>query len=212
MSWNAEYLLHNTSIKLNGMAIACVLMYTAPVFTALASRLIFHERITGRKIFALAVNIVGCILTVTGGNISGDINFSLLGLVAGIGTGFCYGMAAIIGKAAGDKTDATLFNTYSYLFATIFLIIFMRPSINLDAKILGTGFLYGLIPTSLAYVVYYNGLRRISDSSRVPVIASIEPVTAVLIGMLVYGEELGVMNFAGVAIVLASILIMMKGK
>ncbi len=207
-----QNICYTTSIKLNGMAIACVLMYTAPVFTALASRLIFHERITGRKIFALVVNIVGCILTVTGGNIFGDINFSLLGLVAGIGTGFCYGMAAIIGKAAGDKTDATCFNTYSYLFATIFLIIFMRPSINLDAKILGTGFLYGLIPTSLAYVVYYNGLRRISDSSRVPVIASIEPVTAVLIGMLVYGEELGVMNFAGIAIVLASILIMMKGK
>ena len=202
-----QNICYTTSIKLNGMAIACVLMYTAPVFTALASRLIFHEQITKQKIFALTVNIIGCILTVTGGKISGDTNFSLLGLLAGLGTGFSYGMAAVIGKAAGEKTDAILFNTYSYLFATIFLIMFMRPEINLDAKILGTGFLYGLIPTALAYIVYYNGLRKIRDSSRVPVIASIEPVTAVLIGMFVYGEELGLTNFAGVVIVLASILI-----
>lgn len=208
-----QNICYTASIKLNGMAIACVLMYTAPIFTALASCLIFHERITRRKIFALIVNIVGCVLTVTGGKISGALEFSLIGLLAGLGTGFSYGMSAIIGKAAGKKADAILFNTYAYFFATIFIFIFMRPSITtLDAKILGTGFLYGLIPTSLAYVVYYDGIRKIRDTSRVPVIASIEPVTAVLIGMFVYGEELGVMNFAGVAIVLASIFLMMKSE
>ena len=74
------------------------------------------------------------------------------------------------------------------------------------------GFLYGLIPTALAYIVYYNALKIIKDTGKVPVIASIEPVTAVLIGMTVYGEELGTANFAGVIVVLGSILIMARAK
>ena len=36
--------LYTASIRINGMGIACVLMYTAPVFTAIASGIIFHEK------------------------------------------------------------------------------------------------------------------------------------------------------------------------
>ena len=60
--------------------------------------------------------------------------------------------------------------------------------------------------------MYYIGLKKVEDTGRVPVIASIEPVTAVLIGMLIYNEEMGTANFIGVAVVLLSIIIMVKAK
>ena len=203
---------YTASIKLNGMGIACVLMYSAPVFTAIASGIFFHEKISGLKIFALALNILGCILTVTGGSLTGSEKFSLIGILAGLGTGFCYGMAAIFGKA-GEKTDASIISAYSYLFAALFLFIFNTPSLeNLNAKILSIGFLYGLIPTSLAYIVYYNGLKKISDTSKVPVIASIEPIVAVLIGIVIYNEQATAANFLGFAVVFLSIVIMVKAK
>ena len=207
-------IFYTASINLNGMAIASVLLYTAPVFTALASGLIFHEKFSPLKIFALIINILGCILTVTGGNIFNN-HIALTGILAGLGSGFCYGMAAIFGKSAGEKTDALIVSAYSYLFAVIFLLIFRTPNINFmlaNPRILLTGFLYGLIPTSLAYLVYYKGLREIPDTSRVPVIASIEPVAAVLIGMLIYNEDMQFANFIGVAVVLVSIIIMVKAK
>jgi len=187
---------YTASIKLNGMGIACVLMYSAPVFTAMASKIFFREKISGLKIFALVLNILGCILTITGGGeIFKDSSFSLTGILAGIGTGFCYGMAAVFGKA-GEKIDASIISAYSYFFAALFLLIFNTPEFgNLNFKILSVGFLYGLIPTSLAYFLYYRGLKKISDTSKVPVIASIEPVAAVLIGMLIYNEQIGFANF-----------------
>ncbi|MBR1486023.1 MAG: EamA family transporter [Synergistaceae bacterium] len=204
---------YTASIKLNGMGIACVLMYSAPVFTAMASVLFFHEKISGFKIFALALNILGCVLTVTGdGKIFDNSSFSLIGILAGLGTGFCYGMAAIFGKA-GEKTDPSIISAYSYFFAALFLFIFNTPEFeNLNAKILGVGFLYGAIPTSLAYVLYYRGLKKIRDTSKVPVIASIEPVIAVLVGMLIYNEQIGLANFVGFAVVFLSIVIMVKAK
>ncbi len=207
-------LCYTSSIRQNGMAIAGVLLYTAPIFTAIASRIVFHEHFTPLKVFALLVNILGCVLTVTGGKFSsGSIN--LLGLVAGLGSGFCYGMAAILGRAAGERTAPLIMSVYSYLSAVVFLLIFTRPDITpmmSNLKIACVGFLYGLIPTALAYLVYYIGLDRVADTSRVPVIASIEPVSAVLIGMLVYGEEIGAGNFIGVAVVLISIIIMARAK
>ena len=197
------------------MGIACVLMYTAPVFTAIASGLIFHEKFSRIKIFALIMNIFGCILTATGINIFHGDNISFMGIFMGLGSGFCYGMAAVIGRSAGEKTDALIMSMYSFFFASLFMIVFTRPDIIpafSDLRIMGTGLLYGLIPTVCAYLVYYNGLKVINDTSRVPVIASVEPVTAVIVGMLLYNERIDAANFAGVAIVLVSIIIMMKAE
>lgn len=205
---------YTSSISINGMGIASVLMYTAPVFTATASAIIFREKFSALKIFALSVNIIGCILTVTGGNLSAE-SINMAGILAGLGSGFCYGMAAVIGRLAGERTDSLTVSMYSYLSAWIFLALFMRPDISLafdDAKILGLGFLYGLIPTALAYVVYYNALKVIHDTSKVPVIASVEPVTAVLIGTIIYNEGIGTANLIGVAVVMISIIIMSKAK
>ena len=205
---------YTSSIKINGMGIACVLMYTAPVFTAIGSRIIFREKFSALKIFALSVNILGCVLTVTGGNLSvGNIN--LMGLLAGIGSGFCYGMAAVFGRLASEKTDSMTVSVYSFFFAVIFLTFSMKPDVTLALsrpEILWIGFLYGLIPTSISYVIYYDGLKVIPDTGKVPVIASIEPVTAVLLGMMIYNEAMSAGNFIGVAVVIASIIIMTKAK
>ena len=204
--------LYTTSIKINGMGTASVLLYTAPVFTALASCIIFHEKLTSRKILALGLNVIGCVFTVTGGRFSLE-SISMMGILAGIGSGFCYGMAAIFGRLAGNRTDALITSVYSYIFASIFLYIFLRPDITPminNVKILVWGFLYGLIPTGLAYLVYYMELSKIQDTSKVPVVASIEPIIAVILGTQIYGEKIGLMNYAGIAVVLISIIIIVK--
>ena len=171
-------LCYTFSIRQNGMAIASVLLYTAPLFTATASWIVFHEKFTPLKVCALLVNIAGCVLTVTGGKLD-SMSVNLLGVAAGLGSGFCYGMAAIFGRAAGERTDPLTMSVYSYLSAVVFLFVFMRPDISpvmSNVRIAGVGFLYGLIPTALAYLVYYIGLGRVADTSRVPVIASIERI------------------------------------
>ena len=205
-------IFYSSSIRLNGMAIAAVLMYTAPVFTSLASKILFHEKFSRYKILSLIINIFGCVLTVTGGNIfNPDVSF--YGILCGIGSGFCYGMAPIIAKIGGEKTDSLTMSVYSYLFAAIFLAVFVTPPLGiLNAKFSGLGFLYGFLPTSLAYLIYYSGIKKIggSNMSKVPVIASIEPVTAILIGNIFYAEKIGIINFFGIILVMSGIILAMK--
>ena len=199
---------YGLSVPANGVALSAVLLYTAPVFTALASAILFRERFSPRKLMALAINIVGCVLAVTGGDFSGsNSGFTMTGVLFGLGSSFFYGMVPIFGKIAGRHANPFAVSTWSYLFTAIALLVFTRPPLARigNAGISGLGFLYGLITAALPYLLYYFGVQRIRETSRVPVFASIELVIAALIGVAFYSEPLGWVNAAGVLLVLASI-------
>ena len=199
---------YSWAVTLTGVTVSAVLLRIAPVFTAIISALCFHEKITRRKCFALAANVVGCVLAATGGQLDGAL-LSMTGILCGLTAGLCYALSAIFGRLAGENSDPFVVSTYSYLFAAVFLGVFLKPwaqSVHVTPAILGLGFLYALIPTAIAYVLYYRGLQQIRESSKVPVLASMETVVAAVIGVLVLGEELSLIHYLGIVIVMASIV------
>ena len=204
---------YSWAVNLTGMTVSAVLLNIAPVFTAAISTLCFHERITRCKCFALAVNVVGCVLAATGGQFGGA-SLSLMGILCGVVSGLCYALTAIFGRLAGDSGDPFVVSTYSYLFAAVFLSIFLLPwaqPVHVTPAILRLGFLYALIPTAAAYLLYYRGLQQIRESSKAPVLASMETVVAAVIGALVLGEELSLIRYLGIAVVMASIVMISGG-
>ena len=204
---------YSWAVNLTGMTVSAVLLNIAPVFTAAFSALCFHEKITRRKRFALAVNVVGCVLAATGGRLDGAL-LSLTGILCGVVSGLCYALTAIFGRLAGDDSDPFVVSTYSYLFAAVFLGIFLKPwaqPVHVTPAILGLGFLYALIPTAIAYLLYYRGLQQIRESSKVPVFASVETVAAAAIGALLFGEKLSLVHYLGIAVVMASIVMISGG-
>ena len=203
-------LLYSLAIVNAGVMVSAVLLYLAPLFTAIASRILFQEQIGSRKRLALLINILGCALAATGGNLT-LANVSAIGLLFGVGAGFCYSMNAVIGKIAGERTNVFVLNTYSYLFGALFLLLFTHPLRDvppLTPKLLTWGVLYALIPTVITYILYFSGVRRIKESSRVPVVASVETVIAAIVGVAVYGEPMRLAHLLGIALVLSSIMMM----
>ena len=202
-------IFYNIAVVETGITTGAVLLNVAPVFTAAASRILFKEKITPQKALALTINIIGCVLAVTGGNISLS-GLSVAGILFGIGAGFCYSMTAIIGRLAGDMTNAFVMSTYSYLAAAVFIAIFMHSwsGTGMNAGILIWGFLYALIPTAIGYIFYYNGVQKIKESSKVPVFASTETVAAAIIGIVLYHEQIGAINIIGIILVLFSVVLM----
>ena len=201
---------YTAAVNTIGMSSSVVLLYLAPVFTMLFSILFFKEKMSVRKVAAVFINILGCILTVT----NGVFDFRTLavgGILFGIGSGFCYGLAPIVWKFTKKDENPYVVNLYSFLFAAIFLGLWMKPwkgGIAIDGKMIFWGVLFGLVATAIAYTVYYMGLQIITESSRVPVIASIEVVVATLFGILLYSEGIGPVGLCGIALVLLSIAIM----
>jgi DME family drug/metabolite transporter len=197
-----------------GVTSSAVLLNVAPVFAAIEAHLLFHEEIGRHKILPLVLDVIGCILAVTGGSFDPQ-TLSVAGILYGIGAGFCYSLTSVIGKIAGSRTNAFVMSTYSYLFAALFLLFFVSPDEWLPAgkpTLLTIGFFYALIPTCLAYLWYYLGVQKIQENSIVPVIASVETVVAALLGVIVYGEWPGLINLAGIVLVLLSIVLLSLRK
>ena len=203
-------IFYSLAVTMAGVSVSAVLLNIAPVFTLFFSAILFREKITIIKLAAIVINIFGCVLTATNGVF--DIQaLSVIGLLCGAGAGICYALTSVIGKLAADKTDPFVMSMYSYLFAAMFLGLWMKPwqqGIHCDGRILIWGVLYALIPTAIAYVIYYHGLQSLTENSKAPVIASIETVVAAVIGVAVYQEQLGVCSIIGIVLVLLSIVIM----
>jgi drug/metabolite transporter (DMT)-like permease len=203
-------LFYSIAVTLTGVTISAVLLNIAPVFTAMMSGLLFKEKITKGKSIVLVINILGCILAATGGKIDAS-TLSITGILCGLASGFCYSMTAIIGRFLGEKSNAFVISTYSYMFAAIFLIIFTNPYETpaiLNIYVLTTGFFYALIPTAIAYIFYYKGVQLITEISKVPIIASVETVIAGIIGLTAFNEKMNTMSLLGILLVMTSIGLM----
>lgn len=205
---------YSFSVTETGVSVSAVLLNISPVFTMIFSAILFTEKITPRKLAAILINITGCALTATNGQM--DLRLiSAIGILAGIGAGICYSLTPIAGRLASGRANPYVVSMYSYLFATVFLGLWMQPwknPIHLNSQILLWGFFYGLIPTAVTYIIYYKGLQLITESSKVPVIASVETVVATAIGITLYGEHLGLVSIFGIVFVLLSIIVMQSGK
>ena len=204
-------LLYMRTIKESGMAVAAVLLYTSPVFVALMSRLFFREPLGKNKIIAIAINIIGCVLTVTGGGFEG-MTLVGLGLLTGVGAGFMYATLPVLSRIGADKEDPFTSTFYGLAFGTLFLLFISRPWQGIGTAFTPGMFIvlvgFGIVPSALAYIVYFGGLNRVKETSKVPVLASVETVMAALIGLAVFGQSLTLIKVVGIVLVLCSILVM----
>lgn len=202
--------IYTMAIANAGITVSAVLLNTAPLFTTVASMIVFREGISLIKALALVVNIVGCSLAATGGNFSFEA-VSLLGIVCAVGSGLTYGMAAIITRLAGSSTNTYVMSTYSFLFAFVFVALFFQPWNSPEAyspAVMGYGFLLALVPTSLAYLLYYKGVLKMTETSKVPIFASTEMVATAVISVAFFGESLSPAALLGIALVIVSIALM----
>ena len=198
-----------------GVAMGSVLLYTAPIFVSILSRLLFKEEINARKGISLVINLLGCFIMVTGGDLS-VLKVSGIGILLGIGAGFFYAMVTILGKFTSDEVDPFTMVFYNFLFGWISLALISNPIPKIaavsDLHFWLLAFGYGLIPTVGSYLFYMNGISHDVELSRVPIIASVEPIIATIIGLLVFGENITLVNALGLIIVLLSIVLMNSGR
>jgi drug/metabolite transporter (DMT)-like permease len=199
------------AIVMTNMAVAACMLYTAPVFVGIMSRLMFREAITAVKALAMVLVFVGCAMTT--GIFGGIGGINAPGVLFGLGAGFGYALYSIFGRFAISKGYKPLTVSF-YTFA-------VAAAATLPAAF-GGGFftaaeggfanvpllvMFALVTTVLPFMFYTEGLRSVAPG-RASVLASVEPVVAAILGAAVLREDMSVMALAGVAVVVASIAIM----
>jgi len=201
-----------TAIQDTSVAVAAILLYTAPAFVAVLSRFFFREELTKRKVGALAATFLGCMLVV--GVVPGlKGTISLSGLLAGLGAGVGYALYSILGKFALQRYRALTVTTYTFVFAAAVMLpvsgLWDARELFAHWEVVGYCAGFGLFSTVLAYLCYTVALVYI-EPGRAAVAATLEPVVATLVGTVVFGEALSGWQIVGMAVIIAAVAVVQK--
>ncbi len=186
-------------------------MYLAPVWTAIMAVIFFKEKLRGYQYIALLLNMIGCVLMVTGGNFT-ELDISGIGLTLGLIAGLLYALSTILGKVGTSGDDSVTMACYMLLFSTITTAIFAKPWEHLDLftnrSFMTWAIPGGLLSGTIANILFLTGLSKGIDASKTTIVTSIEVVVATLAGVFLLNEQINLVGYIGILIMLASIVIM----
>lgn len=209
------------SVKLNGAAVATVLAYSSPAFTALLGRWLLKESLTWRKGLAVVLCLSGCVL------VSGAIDPAAWqanpgGIVIGLISGFFFAVYNLFGRSAakrGHNPWTTM--VYTFVVAAICLFVFNAvglylPSLTqavgsgdlfmLGNNLSGWGILFALaLPTLGGYGLYMVSLSYL-PSSVASLIISLEPAITAVMAYLLLGEQLSLIQIVGSVMILGGVI------
>jgi DME family drug/metabolite transporter len=198
-------------VDLTGVATAVVLLYAYPLIVTVASVFMLSEKLTREKAIALPLTFVGAVLVIGAKDLQHGFEFDLLGVLLGVYTAFAGAFYYIWGKKFLDKYSANTIVLYMTLFSLPILVIIANPisvvQISISNEAWGYIFLLGLLPGAVGPVVSMVALRHI-QASRASIVASIEPVAAVVIAFLVLSETLSILQGIGVGLVFLGVLML----
>lgn len=201
---------YTAAIRVTKIAIAASLLYTAPAIVLLLSAFCFKEKISCKKVFCVCLSVIWCALV--SGLSFGGIKCSLLGFFLGISSGIGYALYSIYSRILLNKGYSSMTNVfYTFLFASIVCSFFspiheLTKICLMKPNVIVLCILCGILTGSLAYVIYTYGLRNI-ESSYAAQIATLEPVTASILGLLLFHQTLSQMECIGIFLTLTAALL-----
>ena len=184
-------------------------MYTSPAFVVLFSAILWKDKLTKRKLAALVLAFLGC--TFVTGLWSGNVSVTLWGAVLGVASGLFYGLYSIFGRYALAHYKPFTVTFYTFLFAGLGALAALRPAELAAAFSVPetVGVALGLVAVSTVapYLLYTYGLAGM-DSGKAAILASVEPVTAAVVGVLAFGEPMSLFVLLGLGCILACVYIL----
>lgn len=199
------------TIEISSLSAAAVMLYTAPVMVTAMSAVLFREKLTVLKIIAAVTAFAGCALVT--GAFGGGISISGTALLLGLGSDFGYALYSIFGRYALDRGYSSFTITfYTFLFASAGVIPFADISDAVskaaaEPVVLFTGFMLALLITVAPYLLYTAGLEK-TEPGKASVMASAEPVTAAVVGTLIFDELMDIWSVTGIFLVLCSVILL----
>jgi drug/metabolite transporter (DMT)-like permease len=201
-------------VSLTSAVSAGVIMAAIPAAIAILSRVVLHERISGRTLTAIGLAALGIGLlalakpaTADGGN-----GRAWLGNLLVLGAVVCEACYAVIGKALtgvlGPKRITALINVWGFVLVTPFgfwtALHFDFASVRAGSWLLLV--FYALAASIWTVWLWMTGLKVV-PAGQAGVFTALLPVSAGLVGVLVLGERFSGLQAVAFAAALAGVLL-----
>jgi drug/metabolite transporter, DME family len=201
----AFYWLYFFTVRESTVGTAAILLYSSPAFVALLAWIFLKETLGLLRLLALTLTFGGIFLVV-GGYDPDTLEVSPLVLTAGLLSGLTYGLYSIFGKPMAGHLEPAVILSYALGFGSLLLVLAALPTfytlVGLSSRSYTLLFMLAVVHTALAFGLYTVGLKRL-DAGQAAIVATIEPVVAGAIGVVLLGEKLTALKVIGALLVLA---------
>ncbi|EJX08967.1 membrane protein containing DUF6, transmembrane [gut metagenome] len=200
------FLIWGYTFMFSGVATTIHFMY--PVITTLLMMFLFHEKKSAWRIGAVLTAIAGVYFLSMGGS-SGDFDWAGVVIVLISALGYAVYLVAI-GQMKRLEVKGLKLTFYVFLLSTLMLLAGMLTFGDL-VPVSGASqktnlLLLAFIPTVISNLTLVESIKRIG-STLTSVLGAMEPLTAVLVGILVFGEEFTQNIALGVLLIVSAVCV-----
>lgn len=203
-----HFLTFITSLYYTSIAHALTLTYTAPAMLAVASWIFLGERLRPRQVLGVLTTVTGIALlagfepTLTPRMLGGDL--------LALGAAASFAAYSFLGRHLRAALPLLRYVFWLYLIAGLATLPLAAATLTAPYRFgsLLAVALLALLPLAFGHTLYNAAIRRLSPTL-VSLIASQEVTGGILLGWLLLGEAGTPTTFAGVAVTLAGILLVL---
>jgi drug/metabolite transporter (DMT)-like permease len=198
-----------TAIRLAPVNLIIVITYMYPTIVTLLSAVFLKQSITGFKIVALLMTVIGILLA-----IGMDSGGYVIGIILAIVTAIFHSLFLILGgisiQKAGPFPASTVIIFSSAVIYGIFVSI-QGPQwpMNISGWFAITA--SALFSTALGLITFFAGLKRI-DTANAAIISTFEVVVTVALAIVILGETLSLSKILGACLVISAVVILARSE
>ena len=188
--------------------IASTILFVYPVMVAVIMAAVYRERLSPVMIASIATALGGIALLYRNG---GGEPLSLPGTLLAIASALTYAIYIVAINKSSLKYVATLPVTfYLLLFGVTLFAVRLLMAGDIQTPPADRWWLWGCVvclavfPTALSFVCTTGAIHYIG-STPTAILGALEPVTAVIIGVSVFGESLTLREIIGLAAIIAAV-------
>lgn len=206
----ANWILSFSAYKVADVSVCSVCLYVYPVIFVLMLAGLGIERLQKKQLILILTAVVGIFLT--SGAYSADTAFARNreGIILALGAAVFGAVTVLINKnlRKSDPTHATTFQLAVATVFTLLYIIFTRslPEWSMNSQTILLLFAMGIIHTGICYTLQFSCIRHLNGASGI-VLVYLDPVTAMVLSHLLFGESLEPLQVFGAVLVLGSVLL-----
>lgn len=193
----------------SGMSTTIHFMY--PVFTILGCMIFFKEKVSPLKLLCVALCFGGILLFY-----NGESGGSVLGMALSFLSGVTYAFYTIYLKKSGLQKMENLklifyMNTVAAAMILVMALLTAQFTLRLTPLAWGTAVFFATATSLIGVLGYQIGVKCIGPQNAA-ILSTFEPITSVIVGVLVYREAFSARTLLGCLCVLSAVVIVAKMK
>lgn len=193
------------AFKHTTIANAVLTHYTAPVIVAFLAPLFLKEATTKRIVASIIIASTGLWIMLNGFTFKEG---QAIGIISGLISGFTYAAVVIILRIHAKNFNPLVLVFLSNAVIAILLAPFVR---EFPAKALWSFLVMGIVHSTIAPILYFKGIRSVT-ANRTAVLGYLEPVIAIIFGIIFLSESPGKGSIIGGLLIIFSGYLTLRGE